>query len=65
MADIRIINQGTVTGMRPLSEEAKQWMDDNVHSEGWQWLGKTLWVDHRYVDNLIDGMIAGGLSLTD
>jgi hypothetical protein len=65
MADIRIINQGTMTGVLPLTEQASQWVDDNVQSEGWQWLGKILWVDHRMVDALIDGMIAAGFALTD
>jgi hypothetical protein len=65
MADVRIINEGTLTGVLALNAEARQWIDDNVHSEGWQWMGKVLWVDHRMVDNLLDGMIAAGLSLTD
>jgi hypothetical protein len=65
MADIRVINDGTLIGFRMLTEAARNWVDDNVQSEGWQWLGTTLYVDHRMAGGLIDGMIDAGFALTD
>jgi len=53
---VGILNQGTIIGFRPLTETAKQWFDDNVHSDGWQWLGGVLWVDQRMARDLIIGL---------
>lgn len=65
MSDVRIINDGTLVGLHPISDEAAQWVDDNVHSESWQWLGRILWVDHRMALPVIEGMADAGLVLTD
>jgi hypothetical protein len=61
MRQVDIIDQGTLVGFNPRTEEAKQWFADNVTSEGWQWMGSTLWVDHRMAGPLIDGLAREGL----
>jgi hypothetical protein len=61
MRQVDIIDQGTLVGFSPRTEEAKQWFADNVASEGWQWMGSTLWVDHRMAGPLIDGLAGEGL----
>lgn len=63
MSDVRIINEGTLIGVHPLTAEASQWIDENVQSEVWQWTGKILWVDHRMAGDLINGMVAAGLEV--
>lgn len=61
-ADFEVIDQGSFIGFRPVSDEGKRWMDENVESEGWQWMGSVLYVDHRYADDLISGIDMGGLT---
>jgi len=51
----------TVYGLTPVSEEAKQWIDDNVASEPWQWLGRSLVIENRYLADIIEGMVNDGL----
>lgn len=60
--DFDIIDEGSVVGIKPLSEAAQDWLDENVQSGSWQWLGGTLWIDHRYADAIITGMIDDGLT---
>ena len=47
--------------VRPLTDKAKNWVDENVQLEGWQWLGDGFGVDHHYVEALVEGMIGDGL----
>ena len=51
----------TVFGIRPLTQEAKNWIKENVSYESWQWLGSMLCIEHRYIADIVDGMIEAGL----
>jgi len=51
-----VIDQGSMIGFYPHSKEAKQFIDENVHAESWQWLGPILWVDHRMACDLYTGL---------
>lgn len=59
--DVAILDQGSLVGFRPLTDAAKTFIAENVQAESWQWLGRTLMVEHRFADNLIAGMQADGL----
>lgn len=61
--DVLVENHGTIFMLRPQTEAAEQWIEDHVQTEGWQWLGKGLAVDHRYAENLVAGMIEAGLAV--
>ena len=61
--DIRIIDDGSLIGFKPVSEECLDWINENVESAGWQWMGNTLWVDHRMAGPLLDGIIAAGFEV--
>ena len=61
MVDFQINDQGSIVGFTPLTEAAQAFLDDNVEYEPWQIMGNTLWVDHRYADDLRDGIVADGL----
>ena len=54
MPDFCIIDSGSLVGFTPLNDNARQWMNDNVESESWQWLGRSLQVDHRMAQGLVD-----------
>ncbi len=51
----------TVYGIQPITESAREWIDDNVQSESWQWLGQTLVIDHRFIEDVFNGMVDYGL----
>lgn len=62
MADIRIIRSGSMIGLHMLSDRAEAWVDDNVDSKPYQWMGKILWADARFGETVIEGMQAAGLT---
>jgi len=47
------------------SEQARQWIDENVQTEPWQWLGNNLAVDHHFIQDLAYGMQEAGLTGED
>jgi len=63
MADVQVDNQGTIVAITPLSDAAREWLDENVKAESWQWVGDTLGVEPRYAGPILEGMQAAGLTL--
>ena len=61
--DVLVANGGTVFTFCPLTDRAKTWIDDNVHTESYYWLGSVLVVEHRYAWALAEGMLSEGLIL--
>jgi hypothetical protein len=61
--DVLVNNAGTLFTFCPLTARAKEWIAENVQSEGYQWLGATLCVEHRYAWGLAQGMKDAGLVL--
>ena len=52
--DFVVTNMGTTILIRPVTAAAREWIDENVETEPWQWLGGALGVDHRPGWNLVD-----------
>jgi hypothetical protein len=61
--DVLVRNEGTVFVFCPLTERAQTWIDENVQSKSWQWLGSVFVVEHRYAWGLAVGMTDAGLVL--
>ena len=61
--DVHIINSGSIVTFYPCSKAAKDWLHENVAAEPFQWFGGNLCVEHRYADDLINALIAEGLSV--
>lgn len=62
--DVRLSGVGSsVVMVEPVSQEAKDWVQENVGLEGWQWMGPAFAVEPRMLDNLIAGMEDAGLSV--
>lgn len=61
--DVTVSGGGSVYLFELESPEARAWVDDQVHVEDWQWLGRAFAVDHRYVGPLVEGMLADGLGV--
>lgn len=58
--DAVVEGHGTLYTVRPLTDAAKQWIDENVSSDG-MWFGNALCVEHRYVADIVAGMEDAGL----
>lgn len=50
--DFTIRNHGTVFVVEPQNDEAYEWLRSHVGAESWQWMGRSLAVDHRYALSL-------------
>jgi hypothetical protein len=61
--DVTTVYNGSVTMFRPISAQAKTWVEENVELEGWQWIGPAFAVETRYADELRYGMEDAGLSV--
>jgi hypothetical protein len=64
MPDFLIADHGSIFTIAPVSEAARQWLDENVASEPWQWLGDALCVDHRCARDLIDQIADDGFDVS-
>jgi hypothetical protein len=62
MPDFEIRNEGNVFLFTPLTGVCLQWLEENVVSGGWQWLGRSLAVDYRYAQQLRAGLIEAGFN---
>jgi hypothetical protein len=60
--DVLVANEGTIFLFNPLTERAKEWIDNYVQPDA-QWFGTTLVVEHRYAWGLAQGMKDSGLVL--
>jgi len=56
-ADFRITYHGTLTTITPLSNACREWIEENVEIELWQWFGNSIGVEPRYVEHLAETMI--------
>jgi hypothetical protein len=63
MTDVHVIDQGTLIGFETITETAQDWFRLNVASADWQWMGNTLWVDHRNARDLLDGIVNADLTV--
>jgi len=53
--DVLERNEGTVFVFCPLTDRARAWIDENVQTETWQWVGNALVVEYRYAWGLATG----------
>jgi hypothetical protein len=59
--DFLVRNEGTVFVFCPVTAEAQEWINQNVHDA--LWFGSALVVEHRYAWPLAVGMRDAGLVL--
>jgi hypothetical protein len=64
MSDFLIADHGSIITIRPVSEAACEWLDENVAAEPWQWLGGALCVDPRCARDLIDEIATAGFEIS-
>lgn len=61
--DVEFAEHGTVNTLTPLTAAAREWIDENLDVEGWQWLGGSVGIEPRMCPNIIQGMIDDGLAV--
>jgi hypothetical protein len=59
--DFRVTYHGSITLVKPLTDAATNWIDDNVVTDETQFWAGALVVEPRYLENLREGMILAGL----
>jgi hypothetical protein len=59
-----ISDQGSIFLIRPLTEAARQWLDENVVSEPWQWVRGALCVETRFARDLVVEIEDAGFEIT-
>jgi hypothetical protein len=60
-ADPTVGGGGSIYTLTPLSEAAREWINENVQAEDCMWLGHSLCVEHRYIADIVKGMRDAGL----
>ena len=60
--DFTVRNEGSLFMVTPVSQSAKDWVQENV-SEA-QWMGGAFAVEARYIADLTRGMLEAGLTGT-
>ena len=61
--DVQIENCGSIFTFQPLTDAASDWIEQNVPTEPWQWMGGRMCVEHRFARNLAQGMLDDGLKV--
>ena len=62
--DVLVADAFTTFVFTPLSARAKEWIEEHVESEPWQWFGASMVVEARYAWGLAQGMQDAGLEVT-
>jgi len=61
--DFLYSDQDKVSLLQPLTAAGREWLNDNVQAEGWQFFGNALAIELRYVPGVIEGAITDGLEI--
>jgi len=62
--DVEVDNCGTVAVVHLLTEQAREWWDENVETEPWQWLGAvSIGVEPRAGFAIVEAMAAEGFAV--
>ena len=59
--DVFVTGGGTTYLFDPVSERAKDWVEDHVAYEPWQSYGGAIAVENRYIHGLVEGARRDGL----
>jgi hypothetical protein len=61
--DIQVEDHGSIALLRPLTDAGETWLQNNCHSEPWQWWAGALAVEPRYLEAIAIGIAEDGLAL--
>ena len=60
MIHFHIQNEGTVLLLRPLTESAREWVAESISPEHQEFAGAVV-VEHRYISDIMQGIVAEGM----
>lgn len=60
-ADIVVESHGSVVSFQLVSQSAREWVEEFVATESWQFLGDRLCIDWRFADGLKNAALDAGL----
>jgi hypothetical protein len=54
--NFEIINCGNITSITAKTKKAAKWINDNVYFEAWQVQGRSIMVDSRMAEDIIEAI---------
>ena len=60
--DFTIGGGGTLYILRPNTDAAKAWVDEHIPADAQRWSGGVA-VEHRYIGDIVNGILAEGMSV--
>lgn len=63
-ADFEVHYEGSISIVAPLTPGAEQWLLDNLPGDVTTWGGCGRVIEHRFVRDIVDGMLDAGLRST-
>ncbi len=66
MTDFTLYGDGpmaTLFRLTPSNDMAREWVEENVRRDGFQPTWPELFIEHRYMQDLIDGIEAVGMTV--
>lgn len=60
--DFKVRNEGSIFLLQPITEAANDWVNDHIPKDA-QFLGTAVAVEHRYIANIVQGIINDGLGV--
>lgn len=60
--DFDAVNHGSILILRPVSEEARHWVDENLDPEA-LWFARGVVIEPRYFAAIAEGILAEGLTI--
>jgi hypothetical protein len=62
-ADFRFENYFSVVRLTPLTQAARDWLEEHVSYEDWQTFGRGVVIEPRYARQIMEGLVADGLTV--
>jgi len=56
-----VTDHGTIVLIRPTTDDAKAWLDENVDPEA-QWFGGALAAEPRYAEDIVEAFVEEGFT---
>lgn len=53
----------TIYQLTPISQEAKDWVKENINYEPWQKMGEAICIEHGFIEVVVEGMLNDELKI--
>jgi poly(3-hydroxyalkanoate) synthetase len=60
--DFVLQNEGSICILVPMTKAAQLWIDENIPDDAQRWVSGVV-IEHRYVQDIINGLIAEGYTV--